>query len=243
MPLYPYPDIPALPGVPPLPRSVDIPPAVGLVLGEVASVLLNALQSPAQWGIIDEDGNTLGGSSMSLSTIQSIQAQVTGQQGPVLSFNALEYMQETRISDFPMEEGGFASYNKVQLPGVPTVILALAGSQSDRSTFLNAIDAACLSTTLYFVVTPETVYGPVSLERYSYTRRSDKGATLLMVEIVCKEIRQVSAQYSMVSTPINDPQNPDAVVGTNTGLVQGAPSDQSTLKSITNALGAAVGNR
>jgi hypothetical protein len=233
MPLYPYPDIPALPGVPPLPRSVDIPPAVGLVLGEVASVLLNALQSPAQWGIIDEDGNTLGGSSTSLSVLQAIQAQITGQQGPILSFNALEYLQETKISDFPVEEGGFASYNKVQLPGVPTVTLALAGSQSDRSTFLNAIDAACLSTTLYFVVTPETVYGPVSLERYSYTRRSERGATLLMVEISCKEIRQVTAQYSTVSTP----KNPDAVVGVNSGSVQAIPPDVSTLKSITNSLG------
>ena len=242
MPLYPYPDIPALPGVPPLPRSVDIPPTVGLVLGEVPSVLLNALQSPAQWGIIDEDGNTLGGSSTGLSVLQAIQAQVTGQQGPILSFNALEYMQETKISDFPVEEGGFASYNKVQLPGVPTVTLALAGSQSDRSTFLNAIDAACLSTTLYFVVTPETVYGPVSLERYSYTRRSDKGATLLMVEIVCKEIRQVSAVYSTVQTPINDPQNPDAVQGSNSGAVQGAPPAQSTLKSLYNALGTGIGN-
>ena len=120
--------------------------------------------------------------------------------------------------------------------------LALAGSQSDRSTFLNAIDAACLSTTLYFVVTPETVYGPVSLERYSYTRRSDKGATLLMVEIVCKEIRQVSAVYSTVQTPINDPQKPDAVAASNSGAVQAAPLAQSTLKSLYNALGTGIGN-
>jgi hypothetical protein len=235
MPLYPYPDIPPLPGVPPLPRSLDVPPAVGLIIGEVASILLSALQSPAQWGIIDENGNVLGGSQESLSIIQSIQAQVTGQQGPILSFNALEYLKETRISDFPVEEGGFATYNKVEFPGNPTVTLALAGSPSDRSAFLNAIDAACLSTTLYFVVTPETVYGPVSLERYSYQRRSDRGATLLMVEISLKEIRQVTAQYSTVTTPINDPQSPNAVVGINTGSVQAGPPDQSTLKSASNA--------
>lgn len=236
MPLYPYPDIPPLPGVPPLPRSVDVPPAVGLVFGEVASVLLNALQSPAQWGIFDSiTGNLLGGNEQSLSIIQSIQAQITGQQGPILSFNALEYVKETRISDFPVEEGGFATYNKVELPGNPTVTLALAGNESDRSAFLNAINAACLSTTLYFVITPEVIYGPVSLERYSYTRRSERGATLLMVEISLKEIRQVTSQYSTVSTPINDPQNPNAIPQAAGGLVQAGPPDQSTLKSASNA--------
>jgi hypothetical protein len=237
MPLYPYPDIPPLPGVPPLPRSVDIPPAIGLILGEVASILLNALQSPAQWGIIDQNGNILGENDQNLSIIQSIQAQVTGMQGPILSFNALEYLKETRISDFPIEEGSFASYNKVELPGTSTVTLALAGNVSDRSSFLNAIDEACTSTNLYFVVSPETVYGPVSLERYNYVRRSERGATLLLVEIVCKEIREVSAVYSTVATPINQPQNPNAVSQTNSGLVQPTPLDQSTLKALYNSLG------
>ncbi len=241
MPLYPYPDIPPLPGVPPLPRSIDVPPAVGLVFGEVASILLNALQSPAQWGIIDQNGNVLGGGEQSLSLIQSIQAQMTGTQGPILSFNALEYVKETRISDFPIEQGSFASFNKVELPGNSTVTLALAGSVSDRSSFLNAIDAACTSTNLFFVVTPETAYGPVSLERYNYSRRSERGATLLMVEISCKEIREVSAVYSTVVTPINQPQNPDAVPQSVTGLVQGTAPDQSTLKSIYNAFNSLMG--
>ena len=62
-----------------------------------------------------------------------------------------------------------------------------------------------------------------------------------MVEISLKEIRQVTAQYSTVSTPINDPQSPDSVVGTNTGSVQAGPPDQSTLKSLYNNFNSLIG--
>lgn len=250
MPLIPYPDVPSYPGVPALVRSANIPPQIQLALGEISTVLAAAAQSPFQWGIFDLQGNQLGavgGNSNSLfqaivNSAKTSLLNALGQAGgsgsaTVLSTNSVEASRETRVSDFPVEAGQFATYNKVQLPGETSVVLVLGGSQSDRSSFLNQIDVAIQTTTQYFVVTPETVYGPATVERYNLIRRADRGATLLAVEVVLKEIRQVSASFSTVQTPINQPQNPASTPQTNSGLVQPQAPPQSVLKALHDALG------
>lgn len=230
MPNIPFPDVPPYPGVPALVRSLNVPPIIQIGLGLTQSILLSSLQSPTRWGIFDSKGNQLGASTDSNGVLQSI---ILG-PGTTLSTNAFEFVKETRISGFPVEQGGFASYNKVELPANPVVTLALAGSEIDRAAFLNAIDAACISTELYIVVTPEVNYVNYSIGRYNYVRRAERGATLLIVEISLEEIREVSASYSSVQTPINQPQNPNASPQTNSGIVQPAAPDQSTLKSLAN---------
>lgn len=233
MPNIPYPDIPPYPGVPALVRAANVPAVIQVALGEIQTTLASAMQSQVQWGIFDSQGNQLGLVSQSNGLFKSIIQSITS-NAPVLSTNSVEYTQDTKISDFPVETGGFASYNKVVLPALPRVTLVLGGSQADRSNFLNQIDAACLSINQYFVITPETVYGPVSMERYNFVRRSERGATLLALEISLKEIRQVTASFSTVQTPISSPQNPAATPQTNSGLVQPQAPPQSVLKSLYN---------
>jgi hypothetical protein len=224
MPAIPFPNIPPYPGVPALVRSLNIPPVINISLGLTEALLLNSLQIETSWGIFDSKGNRLG----LISGADKL-------NGPVLSTSAFEFSKETKISTFPLEAGSFAAYNKVELPANPTVVLALAGNASDRAAFLNLINAACLSTDLYSVVTPEVTYFNYSVERYNYARRAERGATLLLVEIVLAEIRQVSAAFSTVQTPINSPQDPAATPQQSGGLVQPAPPDQSVLKQISNA--------
>lgn len=235
MPTIPYPDVPPYPGVPALVRAVDVPPEIQIGLGLTQALLLSALQSQTQWGIFDAQGNQLGASD-SGNIIERI---VTGS---LLSTNAFEFVKETRISDFPVEQGSFAAYNKVERPANPVVTLALAGSELDRTSFLNAINAACTSTELYSVVTPEVTYINYSIERYNYVRRAERGTTLLMVEISLKEIRQVSASYSSVQTSITNPQNPNAIPQTNGGIVQPQTPDQSVLKQLANLLSGSGSN-
>lgn len=219
MPTIPYPDVPQYPGVPQIPRQGPAPPDINLNLGPNQDVLANSLQNQIRWGIFDQSGNQLG---------------VSSDPNAILSTNAFEFVKEMVISDFPVEEGGFANYNKVEKPASPTVTLVFGGTETDRSDFLNAINQACLSTDLYNIVTPEVTLLNYSLERYSLSRRADKGATLLVVEIPLKEIRQISASYSTTQTPINNPQNPAAVPAVSSGIVQPAPPPQSSLKSIWN---------
>jgi hypothetical protein len=243
MPLIPYPNIPAYPGVPALVRSANIPPVVTISLGLVQSILASALQSPLQWGIFDSKGNQLGVDPQNLGLGAALlQAAITG-GGSVLSTYDFDFVKETRISNFPLEAGSFANFNKVEMPANPVVTLALAGSEFDRALFLNAIDAACKSTDLYMVVTPEVTYINYSLERYRYSRKAAKGATLLVVEISLEEIRQVSAAYT-TATPIKAPKDTGAASQIDAGKVQPTAPDQSVLKSISNyfqALGVSQG--
>lgn len=240
--LIPFPDIPAYPGVPALTRSLSVTiaenPILSIAIGSVENLLISALQQASQWGIFDQFGNRLGVDSNDTSTghgiISTLISQLTGNGPPVLSTFGVEFSRESRVSNFPVEQGSFANYNKVQLPANPVVTLILDGSENDRTHFLAAIDTACNSTALYSVVTPEVVYANYTIERYSYSRRASRGATLLMVEIYLEEVRQVSSSFAAVQ--IVAPQNASATPQENNGIVQPAAPAQSTLLQLNNSV-------
>src|ERR1700744_5890140 len=131
MPNIPFPAVPPYPGVPLLPRpitaGVATTPVVAIGIGTLSSILGNALQQAPQWGIFDSSGNQLGGFGGGTSIISSLVSQVTGARTPVLSTLSFEWSRETSVANFPLEQGSFASYNKVQNPANPVVTLALSG--------------------------------------------------------------------------------------------------------------------
>jgi hypothetical protein len=221
MSLIPFPNVPALPGVPALPRSPKFPPAIQAALGVVQGAIWRQFQIEKQWGIFDSKGKPLGDAN-NFVALESLGL------GATLSTGAIEFSKESRVSDFPVERGGFASYNKVEMPASPVVTLCFGGTEADRSAFLAAIDLASKSTDLYDVVTPEVTYAGYSVERYNYQRRSSKGATLLVLEVTLKEVRQVSAQHSQIAVPQDDGATPPV----DGGKVQGKTPDTSTLKSL-----------
>lgn len=242
MPLIPFPDIPNLPGVPSIPRLPSLPsipnipslPSGGslikTLLGAAQGVLWRVLQQNTQWGIVDSKGKHLADPSL----FQGVLATAINGLGfgAVLSTNSVEYAKETRISDFPIEGGSFVSYNKAEMPGTPVVTLVMGGRESDRAAFLHAIDAACRSTELFSVVTPERTYKGYSVERYNYQRRSDRGATLLLVELMLKEVRQVSATYAKTPTPKKEAAKPASALG----KIQAKLPDISTAKALANKI-------
>lgn len=229
MSLYPFPDVPNLPGVPAIPRSPLFPPIVTAGLGLVEGLLWSVLQIQTRWGIFNQStGKALGNPTQFLDIPASITNAIG--LGATLSTNAVDYRKETRVSDFPTEPGGFASYNKVELPATPTVTLCFDGSESERTTFLNQIEGATISTQLYNVVTPEIVYTGYTLEDYRYERRAVRGATLLMVQIDLIQIRQVSASFAQ--SQIVDPKDAGATPATTTGIVQPQTPVPSVLSSV-----------
>lgn len=235
MPLIPFPDVPNLPGVPALPRSASFPPIVSAGLGLLQGMIWRIFQVQTRWGIFDSQGKALGDPSAFTGLIGN--ALQTAGFGATLSTNSVDYSKETRVSDFPIERGSFASYNKVEMAATPQVVFCMQGSESERSAFLNAIDLACKSTELYSVVTPEVTYIDYAIERYNYARHSSKGATLLMVEISLKEIRQVSALYTVSNKGnVVSPKEAGATPQTDNGKVQPQTPPTSTLKSIANKL-------
>lgn len=226
MPRIPFPKIPKLPGVPSLPRLPSAANVGGIgrvALGAIQGALWRALQLDDRWGIFDKNGNPLtSGSFLSAFGI-----------GSTLSTNSVEYRKETRISDFPIEGGSFATFNKVEMPAEPTVTLCFSGSEGERTALLDYLDAACKSTDFFSVSTPEVTYVGYSIQGYSYQRRAQNGATLLIIDVSLKEIREVSAQYTTSDKgQVGDPKEPSAQPNVDSGKVQPKPPAQSTLKSL-----------
>jgi hypothetical protein len=243
----PFPNVPEYPGVPQLARPVESAiaavPVLAIGIGTLASILGSALQQAPRWGIWDQAGNQVGINTVAKTgALQAVgnalESQLTGSSLAVLSTFGFDFTKEMRVSDFPVEGGSFASYNKVEMPANPVVTLALAGTEGDRTTFLNAIDTVCKSTQLCTVITPEAVYDNYTVDRYRYQRRAVRGATLLMVEVSLKEVRDVVAAFTTVTvTPIVNPQDPGATSQVSNGPTQPIAPPTSTLKSLANKLG------
>lgn len=211
----PFPDVPALPGVPPLntlPSVAGVSSLSGIITGlgggpiiAVADELgLGSLFGVPTWGLFDDSGN------------------------PVLTGDCVAevgYRRDYKISDYPVEDGGFASYNKVQIPSVANIVFMVGGSNADRATFLAQAEAVAQSLTLYSVATPEITYTSANVTGFAYHRTSRQGATLLRVEMTVEEVRIAgSPQFTNSNTA-----QPDGATAQNGGV---APTTAVTSTSL-----------
>lgn len=108
------------------------------------------------------------------------------------SVYGVEYARDYRVSDYPQEQGAFASYNKVNTPFQAKITYLVGGSMEERAGFLAQAEAVVASLNLIAVVTPEIVYPSANPTHISYRRTARQGVTLLLVEIWCEEIRVIS---------------------------------------------------
>lgn len=233
MPRIPFPNVPSLVGVPPLARSAKVPPTARAVLGFAQGVLWRIFQVETQWGVFTEDGQPVIDAGAFSGAIGAI-ADAAGVNGGAVSTGGVEVVGEARPADFPVERGGFASYNKVLLPGQHSVRLIVSGDESTRAEFLAWMEGAVASTDLYVVVTPEMTYDSVTLERYNYARTASSGATIIIADLVLREVREVSARYARAdkSGQLGDVSTPDAAMPVDAGNVQPDPPSSSVLRSL-----------
>ena len=131
-----------------------------------------------------------------------------------------DFRKEFRVSDFPIQSGSFASYNKVSRAFEIAVRMTKGGSQDDRTQFLTDIETVVKSLGLYSAVTPEKTYLNANFTRSELSRKSVAGAFFLVVDLFLIEIRQVSAQYSTTSSNTQNAQQPSAQPAVNQGKVQ-----------------------
>jgi hypothetical protein len=232
MPNILYPNVPNYPGVPMLNRPIGFnlsetstslnfpaPTAANDQDSQSSAPLTVVLAGNPVWGIFDQHNNQIGIAPGSNATLSCI---------------SLDFVRETRVASFPIENGGFSSYDKAQQPANPKVILAIDGAESDRTYLLDAIDAACIAPDLFNVVTPTETYMGYTIERYSYSRKASRGVTLLSVEVSLKEVRQVQPNFTAAAPIIVDPQNPSATPTEQNGNTQPAAPEQSTLLQAAN---------
>lgn len=147
-------------------RDILNPPGVPVLEDSGAQVQADIAQ---QWGLYDQNGLP----AVIADNVQS-----------------LEVTLEAQISDFPVENGGFASYNKVIRPFDVRLAMTKGGSVEDRQAFVQQVQDAWQSLDLFNVVTPEVVYLDVNVVGVRRLVESDRGVGLMMLEVSLRKVRQ-----------------------------------------------------
>lgn len=174
------------------------------------------LSTVPSWGIFDQAGIPVIATSPAAAAVAD-------------SVVAFDFRREYRISDFPVEAGGFSTYDKIRWPFDARLIFTKGGSLQERQAFLAAIDALIASLALYTVVTPEVYYASATITHYDYTRRAESGATLIVVTVWMREVIPAPApQFSNT----REPSGADPVNG---GTVQTQPPTSRQQQSIQDA--------
>ncbi|MBE8596878.1 hypothetical protein IQ209_10220 [Xenorhabdus sp. BG5] len=184
--------MPDLPKMPDIPNWKGVPDAAidaGISLGGAA--LINKLFGN-YWGIFNQYGIPL---LLADSVI------------------SLQYQNQYRVVSAPIENGSFATYNKVGEPYKVTVQLSKSsGGTLERGAFLSQLEILAKSTLKFHVVTPEFVYTNAAIVGYDIAREAKDGATLLKVNLHLEEIREVKVKYDK-----EEVKNPDDAKKKDTG--------------------------
>lgn len=208
LPIPPYPNVPPYPGVPLLAR---VSQAQSLFVRPVllAADAVNLVRSflPSTWGLYDESGVPL----------------LIGD-----NVAAVDFKRDARMADYPIEKGGFSSYNKVQTPYDARATFTIGGSAAARSGFIAILDKLILGLTIVSLVTSDITYPSANVVHYDYRRTSKNGVTLLTIDVWIMEVRLTAgtaftdAQTTdAASTP--SPQAPSGASPASAGTVQAAP--------------------
>lgn len=173
-------------GIPPLLGQIaNVTNKISLVTSDALGIL-NLFAGP-QWGVFNLNGN------------------IALEPDSIIS---LDFKREWSIPNYPVEQGGFETYNKVTTPSDTNIRMTKGGTDEDRYNFLYQVQYAAASLHLYNVVMPE---GPliqnVNIIRYDYRRTSTNGVGLLSVDIAFREIR-VTATTAFSNTAAPSGANP-----------------------------------
>jgi hypothetical protein len=150
----------------------------------VESVTSTAFRGEPQWGIFES-------------------GQSVVEADNVVGF---DYRKDWTISDYPVEEGAFQSYDKVELPFDARVKFSCGGSLDTRTAFLKSIEDIAGNLTLYDVVTPTKTYQSCNITHVDYRQTAQNGVGLMVVEVYLQEIRD-TATATFSQTAGTDPNS------------------------------------
>jgi hypothetical protein len=180
-PLYPL--VPQVAGVPALLRGgaaiLDTLTFNQIGFGDALGDIIGT--DPSKWGIFSEQGDSIADYD---------------------SIYSFDYTNASAISNFPVEEGGFTSYNKVANPYDIEVVINCGGGAARRSACLTALQLARDSTDLYSIFTEIDTILNANLVNLSYRQTANEGAGLLTARLQFIEVRNTaSANYANPKTP------------------------------------------
>ena len=171
---------PNFPGIPPLKGYSAASSAISTISNVAALAQISFANAPPPvWGVFDSAGNPVALAD---------------------SFLGIDFYNQSTITNAPLEDGAFMSYNKVQMPFTARVMLSKGGSADERTAFQLAVASAAASLNLYTIVTPDANYPNCNIEAYDYTQQYQNGVSIVNVGIRFKQIRIVKAQYTNNTT-------------------------------------------
>ncbi len=216
-----FPLVPNAPGVPQVPRSNTIAYPATPVLGILQGAAFSALANRAIWGIFYAGTSTPTGvqaftQAFKNNLLRNLPSWLPGAERRIpnqaVEADSCIYVggnQDNVVSDFPVQSGAFASYNKVVRPQTPIVRLAKSGTSEQTQNFLQSIKTLADNTILLDVVTKGYTFRNCTIEGYRYSRSAESGVDLVQVDIRLVEIRQVTPSFSNASTSNSvNAQNP-----------------------------------
>lgn len=137
----------------------------------------------------------------------------------------MEFRQDWRISNYPQEEGSFASYNKVAMPFEAKLRFSAGGTLANRQLMLATLNAIAPGTLLYDVVTPERIYSSCNITHLDFKREANN-VGLLSVDVWLEEVRVVE------SLSFSNTAGPSTAGMSNSGLTQATPYNGDVIGSI-----------
>lgn len=114
-------------------------------------------------------------------------------------FDALiqfEVRAEGMVVSSPIEQGSFASYNKVDSPNYIEVQLAKQGTDDVLQAALKTLDELQTTASKVNFVTPVAEYENYTLESYDFSMNQRDGLGVLYIRLHLIEIREVTPQYT-----------------------------------------------
>lgn len=199
-----FPNVPITIGVPAVLRSgaTQVLAGVGLLSTDSANV---SQLAASQWGLYRSGG----GKALDPDNI-----------------TAVNYRAGHRVADYPIEQGGFESYDKVAEPYEATIRMTKGGTLADRDAFIKDVQAIRGDRKLYHVSTPEASYLNVNIDNVQIDRSLESGAGMIIVDLHLREIRQnAKAEFSKSKdpasvSPYNNGVTQANAAPANTGTVQ-----------------------
>lgn len=162
------------------------------LLGKIASKLWDALFPGATWGVYKTGTNDV---AIEVSSVVE-----------------LDLAADSRVSDYIIETGSFASYNKVANPDIVSIRMTKDGNDTDRLQLLYWLDQHKKETSLFDVLTPEWRHSSMTLAAYRVSRSARSGAAMIVADCLFQQIREKTAIYttSRIEDPENQPTTPTA---------------------------------
>lgn len=155
------------------------------------------------------------------------------------TFLGYDSNKDNQVMNYPIEEGSFASYNKIVNPTRITVYLARSGYPLQLKTTLQVLEEYADSTKKVDVILPFKSFVGYNIEKISHSMQSGDAGDQLIVSLPMVEIKEVSITYKTVKLSPKKVKSPSLSDTVKTGKKQ--TEDQSKNKSLLLKLSQSIG--